>query len=202
MSKTSIETYEFFNTIVEILENEILGVAIELQKDENENYKIVLLHPDENIEEYTIVNFNHLSREEAAQANADNMIKYHMKFLKKKYHLNNGVFPTQFKKETVKKIERLTKKVLKGKYDGIEIENTSYSTHQFDNQIIKLSRTRGNLRSKSEPIIYISLYEFYYSTLFNLIYCGDLDTEINPEWANDWTDINSDLVMNGNFDFQ
>jgi len=57
-----------------------------------------------------------------------------------------------------------------------------------------LARTKSILRSKSEPIVYIPLYEFFTVQLFDKIYGIDDEFHVDPDLANEWTDINAELM--------
>lgn len=115
------------------------------------------------------------------------------KFLQKKYHLQTGVHATEFTVNAVKRIERLARVVLAGEYDGIEILDSTYSTSQFKFWIAALTKNKGGLRSKAEPVVYISIAEFFNQILFDRIYGFADERQMNPEWANEWTEINMSL---------
>lgn len=129
------------------------------------------------------------------------VLVYHKKKQKTLYHISEKTFPTQFKNSVIKKIKNLAQTVYKGTYDGIEIENSVYSTEQFDLHIVKLAKRKTILRSKSEPIVYIPLYEFFTVQLFNRIFGIEMDAEdmddaadVEPDLANEWTDINAEIM--------
>ena len=122
------------------------------------------------------------------------VMKFHKRKIKEIFHIKNKVFATQFNHDNRTKILKLAKKVFNGVYDGIEIENSVYGTAQFNMHIVKLARTKSILRSKSEPIVYIPLYEFFTVQLFDKIYGIDDEFHVDTDLANEWTDINAELM--------
>lgn len=197
------DKYSILGEILQQVKNKLSDYTVSIETSESKWSEYQIRISDESSDfsyAYHISKYNNsLLDDELVNIYIENEVKDAIKYHKKKqkflYHFTNKTFSTQFSPEVLKRIIKLSKKVYKGIYDGIEIENSVYGTEQFDLYIVKLARTKSILRSKSEPIVYISLYEFFNVNLFDKIFGLEMDDpDVDPNLANEWTDINAQII--------